>query len=58
MGFDLWLGGAMPSEGSHKQLLLAELSFTLSKHWFCHYKPACTSVHHSQQALLLDAHPI
>ena len=38
--------------------MLAKLSFTLSKHWFCHYKPACTSVHHTQQALLLDAHPL
>ena len=37
---------------------LAFVSFTLSKHWFCNDKPSCTSVHHSQQALLLDAHPL
>ena len=36
---------------------LAFVSFTLSKHWICNDKPFCTSVHHSQQALLLDAHP-
>ena len=68
----------MPSGFSHKQLMLAELSFALSKHCLCHYngawlafvsitlskhrfcndKPSCTSVHHSQQALLLDAHPL
>ena len=60
------------------KLMLAELSFALSKHCLCHYngawlafvsitlskhrfcndKPSCTSVHHSQQALLLDAHPL
>ena len=60
------------------KLMLAELSFALSKHCLCHYngawlafvsitlskhrfcndKPSCTSVHHSQQALLLDAHPV
>ena len=60
------------------KLMLAELSFALSKHCLCHYngawlafvsitlskhrfcndKPSCTSVDHSQQALLLDAHPL
>ena len=75
MGFDLWLGGAMPSGFSHKQIDACRASFALSKHCFCHYngawlafvsftlskhrfcndKPFCTSVHHSQQALLLDA---
>ena len=34
---------------------LAFVSFTLSKHWICNDKPLCTSVYHSQQALLLDA---
>ena len=78
MGFDLWLGGAMPSGGSHKQIDACRASFALSKHCLCHYngawlafvsitlskhrfcndKPSCTSVHHSQQALLLDAHPL
>ena len=37
---------------------LAFVSITLSKHRFCNDKPSCTSVHHSQQALLLDAHPL
>ena len=55
MGFASRLGGAMSSGFSHKQLMLAFMSFTLSKHWFCHYKTSCTSVRHSQQALLLDA---
>ena len=32
---------------------LAFVSFTLSKHWICNDKPLCTSVYHSQQALLL-----
>ena len=36
MGFDFWLKGAMPSGFSHKYLMLAEWSFTLSKHRFCH----------------------
>ena len=34
---------------------LAFVSFTLSKHWICNDKSFCTSVCHSQQALLLDA---
>ena len=33
---------------------LAFVSFTLSKHWICNDKSFCTSVCHSQQALLLD----
>ena len=37
---------------------LAFVSITLSKHRFCNDKPSCTSVDHSQQALLLDAHPL
>ena len=37
---------------------LAFVSITLSKHRFCNDKPFCTSVHHSQQALLLGAHPL
>ncbi len=47
MGFDLWLGGAMPSGVSHKQLMLAELSFTLSKHRICNDRSACTTVYQS-----------
>ena len=37
---------------------LAFVSIALSKHRFCNDKPSCTSVDHSQQALLLDAHPL
>ena len=33
---------------------LAFVSFTLSKHWICNDKSLCTSVRHSQQALLLS----
>ena len=36
MGFNLWFEGAMPSGFSHKYLMLAKLSFALSKHRFCH----------------------
>ena len=36
MGFALRLGGAMSSGISHKKLMLAELSFALSKHRICH----------------------
>ena len=36
MGFALRLGGAMPSGFYHKQLMLAEPSFALSKHRICH----------------------
>ena len=33
--------------------VLARLSISLSKHWICNDKTFCTSVCHSQQALLL-----
>ena len=36
MGFASRLGGAMSSGFSHKQLMLAEPSFTLRKHRICH----------------------
>jgi hypothetical protein len=41
MGFALLLIGVMSSWVSHKQLMLAEPSFTLSKHRICNDKSAC-----------------
>ena len=54
MGFNLWFEGAMPSGFSHKYLMLAKLSFALSKH--CDLVPNCLmpAVVHSQQASHLD----